>query len=711
MVILPKSRRLRKELSLVDVYVLATGTTLSAGFFLLPGLAAREVGPAMVLSYLIAAVPMVPAMFCAVELATAMPRAGGAYYFLDRSLGPLAGTVGGIGTWLALVLKTSFALVGMGAYLTLLLPNFPILPLTLAFALFFGVVNVFGARKSGQAQLFLVAGLLSILAWFILYGWIWIDLNHFRGLLNPSMDSILSTAGLVSISYVGVTNVASVSEEVKNPEKNLPRGVFLALTTAIVIYALGTFVMVGIVPMDELAGALTPVALVAERLSGRVGVFLVAAAAMLAFSSVANAGILSSSRYPLAMSRDHLLPRFFSVLGKRGTPVNSISVTVAVVVVFLVLFDPAQIAKLASAFQLLVFAGLALAVIVMRESRIESYDPGYRSPAYPWLQIFGIASPLWLIAEMGWMPLLFTATLLALGITWYVYYGRHRVARDGAVYHVFERLGQRRFEGLDRELRSILKEKGAREEDPFDEVVARAFVIDLPHRASFEAVVAEATTRLAARVPCSAELLAQGFLQGTRTGATPVAGGAALPHLRVPDSTRAELALVRCREGVQIDSADVFGDTHGTSCVQALFFLVSPDHDPGQHLRLLAHLAGQIDQDGFLSSWLDASDQSQLVEVLLRDERYLSLVVRNGTPTEAWCGRALSELAFPEGCLVVLIHRQGQTVVPGGSTVLMENDRLTIIGGPAGISRLRTTYSGQAPRRDKDRDHKVETNT
>ena len=107
--------RLPKELKLRDVYTIATGATLSAGLFLLPGLAAEQAGPAIVLCYMLAAVPLVPAMLAVVELATAMPRAGGAYYFLDRSLGSLAGTIGGLGTWLALVLKTAFALVGIGA--------------------------------------------------------------------------------------------------------------------------------------------------------------------------------------------------------------------------------------------------------------------------------------------------------------------------------------------------------------------------------------------------------------------------------------------------------------------------------------------------------------------------------------------------------------------------------------------------------------------
>ena len=101
MTTLNRSRRLRKELGLLDVWAVALGTTLSAGFFLLPGLAAAEASSAIVIAYLVAAIPLVPAMFSVVELATAMPRAGGTYYFLDRSLGPAVGTIGGLGTWLA----------------------------------------------------------------------------------------------------------------------------------------------------------------------------------------------------------------------------------------------------------------------------------------------------------------------------------------------------------------------------------------------------------------------------------------------------------------------------------------------------------------------------------------------------------------------------------------------------------------------------------
>lgn len=146
---------------------------------------------------------------------------------------------------------------------------------------------------------------------------------------------------------------------------------------------------------------------------GRWGAVAVSVGALLAFTSVANAGTLSASRYPLAMSRDRLLPRFFRRLTRGKTPAAAIVSTTLAIVLMLVLLDPTKIAKLASAFQLLMFALVCLAVIVMKESRIESYDPGYRSPLYPWMQIVGIVTPLLLIAEMGALTIAVSAAFVA----------------------------------------------------------------------------------------------------------------------------------------------------------------------------------------------------------------------------------------------------------------------------------------------------------
>jgi len=673
MAVLDKSKRLRKELGLLNVFALAAGSTLSTGFFLLPGLAAIEAGPALPLTYLIAAVPLVPGMLCITELSTAMPRAGGAYYFLDRTLGPLVGTIGGLGTWLALTLKAAFALIGVGAYVNLFVPGVPVVSLAVAAAILFGAVNLAGAKGAGRFQLVLVVGLLAILVW-LMGGIFHIHPEHFSGVFDRGLDSLFGTAGLVYVSYIGITKVASVSEEVKDPEKNLPRGLFLALGTALIVYVLGTVIMVGIVPMDQLAGHLTPVALTAELLVGRWGMALVTVAA-------------------LAMSRDHLVPAGFRMLSARGIPTRGVYATVALIVFFLVFFDPTRIAKLASAFQLLMFALICGAVIVMRESGISSYDPGYQSPFYPWLQLFGIFSPFLLIAEMGLVPLLFAAGLLAAGGGWYFYYARERVSRVGAIYHIFERLGRYRYDGLDTELRGILKEKGPRAEDPFDDIVARAVVLDVDQEATFEEISRRVSGFLAERVNADAGHLHEGFLRGTRVGATPVSHGAALPHLRLAGLAVPWLAMVRSKEGLHIDVRDEFGEEfQHADMIQAVFFLLSPEADPGRHLRILAQIAGRVDEDDFMLEWLKAEGEQEMKETLLHHERYLSLSLRSEARTSALVGIALRDFPSPRGCLVALIRRGGETFAPRGDTVLQEGDRLTIIGDPEGIAELHNRF-------------------
>ena len=577
MALLDKSRRMKKELTLFNIYTIATGATIASGFFLLPGLAFAQAGPAMVISYVIAAIPVIPALFCMAELSTAMPRAGGVYFFLDRSMGPLLGTIGGLGTWLALILKTAFALVGIGAYMSLFLPQIQILPLAAGFAILFGIINLLGAKRSGAFQSILVIGLLLLLTWFLGTGLFYIERHNYSGLFDAELKSIFSTAGLVYVSYIGLSKIASVSEEVINPEKNIPRAMFLALGTAILVYTIGTLIMIGVVPPEKLQNDLTPVATTAELMIGKYGAILMTIAAIFAFFSVANAGILTSSRYPLAMSRDHLLPKFLRSFSKNKTPKYSIILTVILILLVLLLFDPIKIAKLAGAFQLLLFSLISLAVIVLRESRIESYDPGYRSPLYPWMQVFGILAPCWLIIEMGWFPVIFTLALIGLGIIWYFYYARNKVVRDGAIYHIFARLGQRRFDGLDTELRSILKEKGLRDQDPFDAVIARAGFIDLPEDPSFEEIVSRAADYFSKKLALEKNFLEKTFMDGTRVGATPVSHGAALPHLRLPNIKHSELVMVRCKAGVYVDlKSQLTGERITNEAIFAFFFLARP---------------------------------------------------------------------------------------------------------------------------------------
>ncbi len=693
-----KSRKLKKELNLLDVYAIATGTTLSGGFFLLPGLAATVAGPAIVLAYLLALIPLIPAMFSTVELATAMPKAGGVYFFLDRTLGPMFGTIGGLGTWLALILKVCFALIGMGAYIALFIPSISVVPVAVTLAILIGILNLFSLKGSGKLQVILVIILLSTLAFFVTAGTPQINFTNFKGFFDSGFDAIFSATGLVYISYVGITKVASLSEEVKNPEKNLPLGIFLSVGTAFIIYGLGTAIMVGVIPMKELMGDLTPAATAAEKFFGKTGLIITSIGAVIAFISVANAGTLSASRYPFAMSRDHIMPHVFQKLTLHGIPYISILFTLGIIVSIIFTFDPTKIAKLASAFQLLMFAFVCLGVIVMRESRIESYDPGFKSPFYPWMQIIGIFAAIFLILKMGFLAISFSAGLIVIAILWYRYFAFGKVQRQGAVYHIFERLGKSRYSGLDSELRGILKEKGLRETDPFDEIVTRSFVLDIPQRTEFSEVAGQAAVLLEQAVYIDADTLKNKFNEGTKIGLTPVTHGIALPHFRLERINQAEMVLVRAINGVHINfNNPLTGKQDDEAIVNAIFFLVSPEKDPTQHLRILAQIAGRVEDDNFSKDWENAKNDQELKEALLHDERLLMVIVDKHSAASVFIGKALRDIEIPRGCLIAFIRREGETMIPNGNTKFLDGDHLTFIGDPKSLEELKVIISGGKP--------------
>lgn len=698
----PPSAKLSKELKLFDVFAISTGAMFSSGFFLLPGLASAQAGPAVFLAYLIAGLLVVPAMLSQAELSTAMPRAGGTYYFLDRSLGPVVGAVGGLGTWMALILKSAFAIIGMGAYLALFV-DVPMGALAIVLTVLFTLVNIVGAKETGRLQSVLVVVLLVILAFFILQGMFEvfsIGLPEVRERqLSPFMpfgaEGLFATVGLVFVSYAGLTKVASVAEEVQDPDRNIPLGMTVSLGVATVAYVLGAFVMVAVLAPEALREDLTPVATAAEAffdwLPQPLGLVLVVVAAVAAFASTANAGIMSASRYLLAMGRDHVVPPRFAHLGRFGTPTLALAVTSGVMILCLLSLDVMSVAKLASAFQLLVFAFLNLAVIVMRESRIESYEPGFSSPLYPWVQIAGFLVPFWLITEMGALPVLFTLAMIVVSLLWYRFYAQEHMAREGALFHLFERLGRQRDPGLDRELREILKEHGVEEHDPFTSLVSEADALDLEGTPDYETVVWRVSANLSQELGLPAETFARELLENSKYGVLPRARGVALPHLRLGDVRNFHLDLVRVREGVRMPGEDAHAGADNAP-VKAFFFLVSPEGSTRRHLHLLAALAERVDEDGFLEEWLAAGTEQGLKEALLHAERFLSVRVGRNGPAASLAGMEVREVSFASSALIALVHRRGEVVIPRGRTRLEEGDRLTIVGDLEAVRELRVRF-------------------
>lgn len=684
-----QSGKLRKDISLFGVFAIALGTTISSGFFLLPGMAFAQVGPAVIVTYLLAGLVVLPPLLCKAELATAMPRAGGVYFYIDRCFGPLSGAVAGVGTWVSLTLKTSFALVGSGYYIGLFIPDPPVILIAIGLAVAFGLLNSFGAGKTTKLQAVLVIATLFILAWFVGWGGRTIDSSHFGNFWGKGADTVVSMVGVVLISYMGLTKVVSVAEEIRNPERNIPLGILLALATAVLIYMTGLAVMIGVVPAEKLANTYTPAALAAEIFAGQAGMIAISIAAIASFLSVANAGILSASRYPLAMGRDHIFPKVFRQLGRFGTPMPAIFATVVLIVLEVILLDPLVIAKYAGTLQLLLFATIAAAVIVMRESHLASYDPGFKVPLYPWVPLIGIALCITAIVLLGWVPVIFAAGMIVISVLWFQLYAASKIDRYGAIYHVFARLGEHRFDPLDTELRGIIKDKGLRPDDPFEKTIARARVIEAQPDVTFEGLATLAAEALSGDTGHSASHFYDGFLEGTQVGATPVMGGVALPHLRLEGLKRSHLVLVRCAKGVVLTVGASVPGLESTQKVRALFFMASPDDDPAQHLRLLANLAGAVEQDGFMDRWNAAIGPAELKTALLRSEHSLTLSITPGTLPGAWIGQSLASLGLSDDILVALVYRNGERLIPTGRTIFSPNDRVIVIGEPDHITQLR----------------------
>jgi len=589
--------KLSKKLKLFDVYAVSTGAMFSSGFFLLPGLAALETGNSVFLAYLAAGILILPSMLSVAELSTAMPKAGGAYYFLDRSLGPMIGTIGGLGSWFALIFKSSFALIGMGAYLTLFV-DVPMLPLALVLTLAFGLLNIFGAKETAILQRILVAALVLIMAFFLIQGLNYIYLGSEvlpvlkdENFFTNGVNGFISTIGLVFVSYAGLTKVASIAEEVQNPDKVIPLGMVLSLITASIVYVVGVYILLKVLPADVLFASLTPVAdganVILDFMPGSSGVLLIVIAAIAAFASTGNAGIMSASRYPLAMSRDKLMGPIFNKIGKFGTPHVSVIVTTIIMALVLILFNVEAVAKLASAFQLLLFFLLNLSVIVMRESKIEAYKPGYRSHLYPWAQIAGMIISLWLVAEMGLLAVGLTGSIVIGCIAWYFYYAHGKVKRQGAIYHIHARLGQLRHEALEHELMTIINDKNVNTSLTYEEVIARSIVKQIKgDKSDFDRLILKSTISLSERLNVDREELKKGLFD-LNNDFTKLKEGVFFNFVRMKNAQIPEMVAIQSQEGIEINQPN----SDQKEKAYAMIFLVTPADRPLLHMRIIGHLA------------------------------------------------------------------------------------------------------------------------
>ncbi|WP_293033318.1 amino acid permease [Natronococcus sp.] len=440
------TKDLERDLGLFAVIAISMGAMIGSGIFILPGIAMAEAGPAVILAFVIAAILVVPAALSIAELGTAMPEAGGDYVFIERGMGPAVGTIAGLGTWLMLMLKGALALVGGMFYLEAVMTLPSIEAVAVTFALVLIAVNLIGVKQTGGLQLVMVVVMLLILSVFVAGSIIRVDGANYDPFFTEGTSGVFTATATVLVSYAGVTKVAAVAEEIENPGRNLPLGLLASLVATSILYALLVFVLVGVIEGEVLAGEEAPMAEAVDLLFGELFLIAIVLAALLALVSTANAGILTASRYPLALSRDELFLEIFEYIHPRfATPVVAILATGGLMIVAILTLDVEQIAKSAGAFQILVYILVCAALIAFRERDLEWYDPEFYTPGYPWVQLFGIASGVFIISRMELLPIVGSIGIVIGGFVWYKLYAEERVEREGVAKGLARREAGRQF--------------------------------------------------------------------------------------------------------------------------------------------------------------------------------------------------------------------------------------------------------------------------
>ena len=613
--------RLKRDLGTLDIFCIASGAMISSGLFVLPAIAFALTGPSVVLAYFLAGLLMVPSIFAKCELVTAMPRAGGTYFYIERSMGPLAGTFGGFAHWFSISFKSAFALIGMGMYARVILPHVSepqVKIIAVACCVVFALLNLLTVRGTGRVQVYLVLCLIAMLLVYIagaLAGGR-VDPMRFDDFLRGGPRGLLATIGLIFISYGGLTKVASVAEEVRDPGKTIPWGMILAFVVVNIIYVLVVFVTVGVLDGDALRTTYIPIADGARAVMGPLGAGLLAAAGLLAFITTANAGLLSASREPLALSRDALLPGFFQRISRRfGTPYVAILLTAGFMVAVIVSLRIEVLVKTASTLMLVLFIMVNLALIIMRESRIPAYRPTFRAPFYPWLQIIAMIAYVFLIIEMGRVPLAIAGGFVVAGFLWYLVYVRFRVRRQSALIHVVERITAREITGatLGKELRELLHERDNIVEDWFDRTIRSCKIMDLPQLSSAEQFFDRIADTVARRLDADRDAVFAMLMARERESSTVVAPGLAIPHIIVPGEKRFDIFVARCREGID------FGAPTGP--VYLVFVLAGSRDERPRHLRALMNIAQLAQQPRFEKQCLRARNAEEIRSVILVSER------------------------------------------------------------------------------------------
>ncbi|MGD8287436.1 MAG: amino acid permease [Gemmatimonadota bacterium] len=459
-----------RDLGLFDATMIGIGAMIGAGIFVLTGIAAGESGPASLVAFgLNGAVTLLTA-FAYAELAAAIPEAGGGYAFVRRAFPGVVGFTAGWMLWFAYTVACSLYALGFAGYFweffLKYVPGFAEsafglvgetgagLIVTFVIGALFVRLNAKGTEVTGMAENVLTVAKLIILAVFIGYGIraVGVAPSESVAAFNPffpqGMSGVIVAMGLTFIAFEGYDLIATVAEEIEEPERNIPRATFISLAVTVVMYLLILFVSLAAVrppggqPSWQFLGDYGETAIVraAEGFMPAFGVAIIVFGGLLSTMSALNATILASSRVAFSMGRDRWLPQSVATIHpERRTPHVAIFATGAILLAMALTLPIEAVGSAASLIFLLTFAMVNLAVIVLRR-KAPDLDRRYRVPLYPFVPILGIILNIFLaLYQFTFQPLAWYVTLGWVTVGLILYYGHFEKQAQAIKPQVLER--------------------------------------------------------------------------------------------------------------------------------------------------------------------------------------------------------------------------------------------------------------------------------
>lgn len=460
---------LRRALGPFELMALGIGAIIGAGIFVLTGhAAAQHAGPAIVLSFVLSGVACAFAGLCYAEMASMIPIAGSAYTYAYATLGEFFAWIIGWDLILEYLFGAVTVSIGWSGYVVSFLRDFGIIfppafsaapgkIVTLAdgsqITAIFNVpasliilavtsLLIVGVKESAFVNNIIVVIKIAILLLFILAGVGYVNTEHWHPFIPPNngnfgefgMSGILRGAGVIFFAYIGFDAVSTAAQEAKNPQRDMPIGILGSLAICTVLYIIVALILTGIVPYPQL-NVPDPVAVGVDAIGMTWLAPIVKIGAIGGLSSVILVMLLSQPRIFWSMSRDGLLPQFFSHVHPRfRTPHITILVTGLIAAIFAGVLPIDIVGELVSIGTLLAFVIVCAGVIMLRRAQPDAPRP-FRCPGVPTIPILGIITCL---SQMAGLPLdtwIRLVVWMALGIVIYFMYSRYHSrlqARGGA---------------------------------------------------------------------------------------------------------------------------------------------------------------------------------------------------------------------------------------------------------------------------------------